>query len=158
MGQKGRETPYKTITLLLVKVVVLTHENFWIREAFICVPDGLYVCMWETCCDNQSSFLHRMWTDQLWKMFICLWRIKWVRTGNIKGLLNCCNRDGNAAKKEDGRLSLHAFRGQCGKKGIRDVLKKCRATCRSLKWIVYLCFFSWCKQKLMLKQKIFFMF
>jgi len=33
-------------------------------------------------------------------------------------------------RKEDGRLSLHAFHGQCGKKGIGDVLKTSRATCR----------------------------
>ena len=45
-------------------------------------------------------FLHCTWTEQLWRMFICLKGIRWVKPRSIKGILSSWNRDGNASDKE----------------------------------------------------------
>lgn len=73
--------------------------------------------MWGTSGDNQPSF-YTLYVDRPVTEHTYLSEER----GNIKGLLSCWNKDGNAAKKEDGRLFLHAFHGQCEKKGIGDVL------------------------------------
>ncbi|XP_060190615.1 uncharacterized protein LOC132619869 [Lycium barbarum] len=39
--------------------------------------------------------------QELWKIFISLRKIKWVKPGSIKGVLSCWNRDGNAARQEE---------------------------------------------------------
>ena len=46
-------------------------------------------------------FLHCKWTDQLWRMFICLKGIKWVKPGSIAGVLRCWNKDGMISKEEE---------------------------------------------------------
>ncbi|XP_060182974.1 uncharacterized protein LOC132612920 [Lycium barbarum] len=46
-------------------------------------------------------FLHCKVTDQLWQFFLKMKKINWVKSGSIKEVMKCWNRDGNAAKKEE---------------------------------------------------------
>lgn len=55
--------------------------------------------MWEQVETISHLFLHCKWTEQLWRMFISLRKINWVKPGNIRGVLNSWNSDGNATTK-----------------------------------------------------------
>ena len=57
--------------------------------------------MWGTSETISHLFLHCKWTEQLWRMFISLRKINWVKPGSIRGVLNSWNGDGNAATKEE---------------------------------------------------------
>lgn len=92
--------PYKVncFLWLLTKEAVLTHEN--LNKRGYQLASRCYLCG-EKAETINHLFLHCMWTDQLWRMFICLKGIKWVKPGSIKGVLSSWNRDGNATKKEE---------------------------------------------------------
>ncbi|WMV20495.1 hypothetical protein MTR67_013880 [Solanum verrucosum] len=71
--------------LLHVKEAVLTHENLKKRGyklASRCALCGEHV---ETI---NHLFLHCTWTKQLWRMFISLKGIRWVKLWSIKGVLH----------------------------------------------------------------------
>ncbi|WMV25830.1 hypothetical protein MTR67_019215 [Solanum verrucosum] len=90
------KVPYKVncFMWLLTKEAVLTHENLKKR--------GYQLASRCTLCEEHAEtinhlFLHCTWTEQLWRMFICLKGIRWVKPGSIKGVLSSWNRDGNAS-------------------------------------------------------------
>lgn len=57
---------------------------------------------------------------------------RWVMQGSVKGVLNCWNSDGNAAKKRrDRRLSQHVYGVQSGEKENRDASRISIAIFRS---------------------------
>ena len=59
------------------------------------------VCLQETkLTEDIIKIRKEVRTDQLRKILIYLWRTKWARPGNIKGLLKYRNKDGDAAKEE----------------------------------------------------------
>jgi len=93
------KVPYKVncFMWLLTKEAVLTHENLKKR--------GYQLASRCTLCEEHAEtinhlFLHCTWTEQLWRMFICLKGIRWEKPGSIKGVLGSWNRDGNASDKE----------------------------------------------------------
>ena len=82
---------------LLTKEAVSTHENLKKR--------GYQLASRCTLCGEHAEtinhlFLHFTWTEQLWRMCICLKMIIWVKERSIKGILSSWNRDGNASDKE----------------------------------------------------------
>lgn len=92
--------PYKVncFTWLLAKEAVLTHDNFNKR--------GFQLCARCFLCGEQGEtinhlFLHCKWTDQLWRMFICLGKRSWMKPGSIRGILSSWNSDDNATEKEE---------------------------------------------------------
>ncbi|XP_059310048.1 uncharacterized protein LOC132061211 [Lycium ferocissimum] len=91
--------PYKVncFSWLLAKEVVLTHENLNKRGFHLC--SRCYLCGEQAETVNHL-FLHCKVTDQLWQLFLKMKKINWVKSGNIKEVMKCWNRDGNAAKKE----------------------------------------------------------
>lgn len=107
-GAKERDWPWKMIwkpkipykincfIWLLAKEAVLTHENLnkGPQLASRCVLCGDQV---ETI---NHLFLQCKWTDQLWRMFISMKGIKWVKPGSIADVLRCWNIDGNVNNKE----------------------------------------------------------
>lgn len=118
---------------LLTKEAVLAHENLNKRGYKLASRYTLYGEHAETI---NHIFLHCIWAEQPWRMFICLKGIRWVKLGSIKGVLSSWNKDGNASDQENsGNLSQHAFDVQFGKRETTWVLRMCRTTCRRSKWI-----------------------
>ena len=59
------------------------------------------VCLQETKLTGDITKIRKkVRTDQLRKILIYLWRTKWARPGNIKGLLKYWNKNDNASKEE----------------------------------------------------------
>ncbi|WMV44637.1 hypothetical protein MTR67_038022 [Solanum verrucosum] len=92
--------PYKVncFTWLLAKEAVLTQENLSKRDHQLIAE--CFLCGEQTETINHP-FLHCKWIDQLWRMFICLKGIIWVKPGNIAGVLRCWNKDGMVRKEEE---------------------------------------------------------
>ncbi|WMV26598.1 hypothetical protein MTR67_019983 [Solanum verrucosum] len=94
------QIPYKVdcFTWLLAKEAVLTQENLSKRghqlasKCFLCGEQNETI---------NHLVLHCKWTDQLWRMFICLKGIRWVKPGSITGVLRCRNKDGMVSQKEE---------------------------------------------------------
>ncbi|WMV22465.1 hypothetical protein MTR67_015850 [Solanum verrucosum] len=106
------KVPYKVNCFMwfLTKEAVLTHENLKKR--------GYQLASRCTLCEEHAEtinhlFLHCTWTEQLWRMFICLKGIRWVKPGSIKGVLSSWNRDGNAADKEKRWKLVPAWEVSC---------------------------------------------
>ena len=92
--------PYKVdyFIWLLAKESVLTHDNLNKGKFQLCSRCFFYGEQVETI---SHLFLLCKWTEQLWRMFINLRKINWVKPGSIRGVLNSWNGDGNAAAKEE---------------------------------------------------------
>ena len=95
-------------------------------------------------------FLHCTWTEQLWRMFICLKEIRWVKPGSIKGILSSWNRDGNASDKEKRWKLVPACiwwtiwneRNNRSSENWQNSLQKIKMDCLAL-------FNFWCKQDIL---------
>ncbi|KAG5596247.1 hypothetical protein H5410_037479 [Solanum commersonii] len=108
------------------------------------------VCLQETkLTGDTTKILKEVWTDQWRKILIYLWRTKWVRPGNIKGLLKCWNKDGNAAK-EEGRwkIVLVCTSWIMWKERNRRCFEDKQSNFQKFKMNCLALFYFWCKQKL----------
>jgi len=133
--------PYKVncFIWLLAKEAMLTHDDLNKRghqltaRCFLCGEQAETInhlflhCKW-------TLFLHCKWTDQLWRMFISLKGISWVKPGSIADVLRCWPMDGSVSKKEERwKIVRHAFGGQFGLRGTKGALRGLRTTFRILK-------------------------
>ena len=80
--------PYKVncFIWLLAKETVLTHDNLNKRGDQLIA--GRFFCGEQAETINHI-FLHCKWTDQLWRMFISLKGISWVKPVSIADVLRC---------------------------------------------------------------------
>ncbi|XP_059277663.1 uncharacterized protein LOC132031768 [Lycium ferocissimum] len=88
--------------------------------------------------------------DQLWRMFINLRKIRWVKPGSIEGVLKCWNRDGNVTRKEERWKIVPSCiwwtvwkeRNQRCFENKQNNLQKLKMNCLAL-------FYFWCKQEIL---------
>jgi len=132
------KVPYKVncFLWLLSKEAVLTHENLKKR--------GYHFASRSTLCGEQAEtinhlFLHCKWTEQLWRMFICLKGITWVKPGSIKGVLSSWIRDGNASKEERWKFvpacvwwTIWKERNNRSFENVQNSLQKIKMNCLAL--------------------------
>ncbi|KAG5593819.1 hypothetical protein H5410_035051 [Solanum commersonii] len=88
--------------------------------------------------------------DQLWRIFICLRKITWVKPRNIEGVLKCWMRVGNATAKEERWKIVPACiwwtvwkeRNQRCFEGKQNNMQNFKMNCLAL-------YYFWCEQKVL---------
>ncbi|WMV33010.1 hypothetical protein MTR67_026395 [Solanum verrucosum] len=112
--------PYKVncFIWLLAKEAVLTHDNLNKRGHQLTA--GCFLCGEQAETINHL-FLHGKWTDQLWRMFISLKGISWVKPGSIADVLRCWNMDGNT----EGTVSITWRQNHSDKLSVRCLAYIC---------------------------------
>lgn len=133
------KAPYKvnSFVWLLTKEAVLTHESLNKR--------GYQLAPRCTLCGEHAEtinqlFLHCTRTDQIWRMFIRLQGIRWVKPWSTKGVLSSWDRDGKSSDKEKRwklvppciQWTLWKDRNNRSSENVQNSLQKIKMNCLAL--------------------------
>ncbi|XP_060197502.1 probable glycosyltransferase At3g07620 [Lycium barbarum] len=142
--------PYKVncFSWLLAKEAVLTHENLNKRGFHLC--SRCYLCGEQAETVNHLFFLHCKVTDQLWQFFLKIKKINWVKSGSIKEVMKCWNRDGNAAKKEERwKIVPASIWWTVWKERNQRCFEDKQSSKQKMKMNCLAIYYFWCKQEML---------